>query len=84
MLPSTVDYDPVYVDGGERAGKRIIYDHSGLDIGGSEGLVEVVAVTDTLVVSVGDVVLDEHKSDTPVSSRYDVVYLLDNRGWYYR
>ena len=76
--------DPVYVDGGERAGKRKIYYHSGLDIGGSEGLVEVVAATDALVVSVGDVVLDEHKSDTPVSPRYDVVYLLDNRGWYYR
>ena len=30
--------DPVYVDGGERAGKRKIYYHSGLDIGGSEGL----------------------------------------------
>ena len=76
--------DPVYVDGGERAGKRKIYYHSGLDIGGSEGLVEVVAATDALVVSVGDVVLDGHKQDTPVSPRYDVVYLLDGRGWYYR
>jgi len=76
--------DPVYVDGGERAGKRTIYYHSGLDIGGSEGLVEVVAATDALVVSVGDMVLDGHKQDTPVSPRYDVVYLLDGRGWYYR
>ena len=76
--------DPVYVDGGERAGKQKIYYHSGLDVGGSEGLVEVVAATDAVVVSVGDVVLDEHKRDTPVSPRYDVVYLLDGRGWYYR
>ena len=76
--------DPVYVDGGERAGKRTIYYHSGLDIGGSEGLVEVIAATDAFVVSVGEVVLDEHKHDTPVSPRYDVVYLLDGRGWYYR
>ena len=76
--------DPVYVDGGERAGKRKIYYHSGLDIGGSEGLVEVVAATDALVVSVGELVLDGHKQDTPVSPRYDVVYLLDGRGWYYR
>jgi putative CocE/NonD family hydrolase len=76
--------DPVYVDGGERAGKRAIYYHSGLDIGGSEGLVEVVAATDGLVVSVGELVLDGHKQDTPVSPRYDVVYLLDGRGWYYR
>lgn len=76
--------DPVYVDGGERAGKRAIYYHSGLDIGGSEGLVEVIAATDALVVSVGETVLDGHKKDTPVSPRYDVVYLLDGRGWYYR
>lgn len=76
--------DPVYVDGGDQAGKRKIYYHSGLDIGGSEGLVEVVAATDAQVVSVGDVVLARHKQDTPVSPRYDVVYLLDGRGWYYR
>lgn len=76
--------EPVHVDGGERPGKRKIYYHSGLDIGGSEGLVEVVAATDSLVVSVGEMVLDEHKRDTPVATRYDVVYLLDGRGWYYR
>lgn len=76
--------DPVYVDGGERAGERKIYYHSGLDIGGSEGLVEVVAAVDAQVVSVGKMVLDGHKRDTPVSPRYDVVYLLDGRGWYYR
>ncbi len=76
--------EPVFVDGGDLAGKRKIYYHAGLDIGGSEGLVEVVAATDGLVVSVGEVVLDGHKQDTPVAPRYDVVYLLDPRGWYYR
>ncbi len=76
--------EPVHVDGGDRAGKRKIYYHSGLDIGGSEGLVEVIAATDSLVVSVGEVVLEDHKRDTPVAPRYDVVYLLDGRGWYYR
>lgn len=76
--------EPVYVDGGEQPGKRSIYYHNGLDIGGSEGLVEVVAATDGLVVSVADKTLDEHKLGTPVSPRYDVVYLLDARGWYYR
>lgn len=76
--------EPVFVDGGDKAGKRSIYYHSGLDIGGSEGLVEVVAATDALVVSVGEVVLDQHRKDTPVAPRYDVVYLLDARGWYYR
>jgi len=76
--------DPVHVDGGDQPGERKIYYHSGLDIGGSEGLVEVVAATDALVVSVGETVLDGHKDDTPVSPRYDVVYLQDARGWYYR
>jgi hypothetical protein len=76
--------EPVFVDGGERVGKRTIYYHSGLDIGGAEGMVEVVAATEALVVSVGETVLPDHRADTPVSPRYDVVYLLDPRGWYYR
>lgn len=75
---------PVYVDGGERPGKRSIYYHSGLDIGGSEGLVKVVAATDALVLSAGKSVLDGYGSETPVRPRYDVVYLLDSRGWFYR
>jgi len=32
----------------------------------------------------GELVLEEHKRDTPVSPQYDVVYLRDGRGWYYR
>jgi hypothetical protein len=47
-------------------------------------MIEVVAATDALVVSSGLEVMDEHRRDTPVSPRYDVVYLLDARGWYYR
>lgn len=76
--------EPVYVDGGERPQTKKIYYHSGLDIGGCEGMVEVIAATDGLVVSSGLEVLPEHRQDTPVSPRYDVVYLLDARGWYYR
>ena len=78
---------PVFVDGGELvANKRNIYYHNDLDIGGAEGLVEVVSATDALVVSSGGETLPEHRRerDTPVSPRYDVVYLLDGRGWYYR
>ena len=37
-----------------------------------------------LVVSVGRRRLARLRSDTPVEPRYDVVYLLDDRGWYYR
>ncbi len=76
--------EPTYVDGGDKPSRKDIYYHSGLDIGGTEGHVEVVAATDGLVVSAGVEVLPEHKNDTPVSPRYDVVYIQDARGWYYR
>lgn len=76
--------EPTYVDGGEPPTKRNIYYHSGLDIGGSEGQVEVIAATDALVVSSGEQILDEYRRDTPARTRYDVVYLLDGRGWFYR
>jgi murein DD-endopeptidase MepM/ murein hydrolase activator NlpD len=75
--------EPVYVDGGENPRVKKIYYHYGLDIGGAEGLVEVVAATDGLVVSSGKAVLPGH-DDSPVHARYDVVYVQDARGWYYR
>ena len=76
--------EPTYVDGGDDPFRETIYYHSGLDIGGTEGRVEVVAATDGLVVASGNDVLPEHREDTPIAERYDVVYLLDARGWYYR
>jgi hypothetical protein len=75
--------EPTHVDGGENPKNRNIYYHYGLDIGGSEGMVDVVAATDGIVVSRGTDVLPGYK-DSPVKPRYDVVYLLDERGWYYR
>ncbi|MCA9267232.1 MAG: peptidoglycan DD-metalloendopeptidase family protein [Planctomycetales bacterium] len=75
--------DPCYVDGGDKPGVRSVYYHYGLDIGGAEGMVDVVAATSGLVVSAGEAVLPGYKG-TPVAPRYDVVYLLDDRGWYYR
>lgn len=76
-------FDNEPVDGGTKILPKIYY-HSGLDIGGAEKLTKVIAATDGIVVSSGDVVLDAHKKDTPVAPRYDVVYLRDARGWYYR
>ena len=78
--------EPVHVDGVERPShKQNIYYHNGLDIGGAEGMVDVVAATDGLVVSSGLNVLDSlADQDTPVRPRYDVVYMRDARGWYYR
>jgi murein DD-endopeptidase MepM/ murein hydrolase activator NlpD len=75
--------EPSHVDGGEKPGTGGIYYHYGLDIGGAEGLVDVVAATDGLVVSVGTEKLPDYDG-TPVAPRYDVVYLLDDRGWFYR
>ncbi|HUR39433.1 MAG TPA: hypothetical protein VM222_08060, partial [Planctomycetota bacterium] len=61
--------EPVYADGGDMPLKKEIYYHYGLDIGGSEGLVDVVAATDGLVVSSGTEVLDGPGKEPPVHSR---------------
>ncbi len=77
--------EPVYVDGGEVPSNKNIYYHDGLDIGGSEGMVEIVAATDGLVVSKAGQFLEGHEpKTTPVAPRYDLLYLVDDRGWYYR
>ncbi|NNE92659.1 MAG: PKD domain-containing protein [Verrucomicrobiales bacterium] len=63
-----------------------LYYHAGMDFGGCEALTEVVAATDAIVVSAGEKILPGHEPITgsPVKPRYDVLYLLDSRGWYYR
>ena len=76
-------FDNQPVDGGDTILKKVYY-HAGLDIGATEGLTEVIAATDALVVQSGVNVLEGHQEDTPTSPRDDVVYLLDRRGWYYR
>lgn len=75
--------EPVFVDGGEVLNDRSIYYHYGLDFGGAEGLVEVIAPVSGLVVTAAGDLLPEH-TNSPAAPRYDVVYLLDERGWYYR
>ena len=75
--------EPCYVNACDTPGLRRVYYHYGLDFGGCEGLTEVVAATDGLVVSCGASKLDGYDG-TPVKPRYDVVYILDARGWYYR
>jgi hypothetical protein len=71
------------VDDGESIGAGRIYYHSGLDIGGAEGLTEVVAATDGVVVQLGRAVLDAHQGG-PLDNRYDRISVLDERGWYHR
>ncbi len=68
------------IDAGARSGYVYHYD---LDFGGAEKLTEVFAATDGLVVSSANQSLPGYE-DSPVRQRYDVVYLLDDRGFYYR
>src|SRR5213594_82371 len=75
--------EPTFVDGGEVPGAKKIYYHYGLDSGGAEGLVEVVAAAAGRVISAGKEILPGY-DDSPAKARYDVVYLLDERGWYHR
>jgi hypothetical protein len=75
--------EPVFVDGPEKPERKDIYYHEGLDFGGAEGMAESVATGDALVVSLGGEMLPGYE-ETPAQSRYDVVYLLDRRGWYHR
>ena len=75
--------EPSFVDGGESPLQKKIYYHYGLDFGGAEGLVEIVAATDGQVVSAAGITLPEH-TNSPAKPRYDVIYIQDQRGWYYR
>src|SRR5690349_15911208 len=45
--------EPTYVDGGEEISTRKIYYHSGLDVGGAEGMVDVLSATSGLVIGLG-------------------------------
>ena len=75
--------EPTFVDGGEAPSAKKIYYHYGLDSGGAEGMVDVVAASAGRVISSGKEILPGY-DDSPVQPRYDVVYLVDERGWYHR
>ena len=75
--------EPTFVDGGEVPANKKIYYHYGLDSGGAEGMVDIVAAAAGRVISSGKEMLPGY-DDSPVKPRYDVVYLLDERGWYHR
>ncbi len=68
----------------ERHDDTSIYYHWGLDLGGAERMVSVLAATDALVVSAGGETLSPGEYPPPVRPRNDVIYLRDARGWYYR
>ena len=74
--------EPVFVDGPEGTSKRNIYYHNGLDIGGAEGLVQVVSAVEGVVVTAGEKVWEQAPRG-PRQPRYDKVMVLDRRGWYH-
>lgn len=75
--------DPCYVNACDVPGKKSVYYHYGLDFGGAEGMVDVLAATDGVVISkAGKTAGGKHPPQ--VNGRYDVVYVRDERGWYYR
>jgi murein DD-endopeptidase MepM/ murein hydrolase activator NlpD len=78
--------EPSFVDGGDLASNTTkIYYHSGNDIGGSEGLIDVISASDGLVISAGGTTLPDYP-DLPYYTQKpaDGVYVLDARGWLYR
>lgn len=75
--------EPTFVDGGEDPKVKNIYYHYGLDSGGAEGLVDILAASPGQVISAGLDVLGGYQ-ESPAQPRYDVIYLLDARGWFHR
>lgn len=59
------------------------YYHAGMDTGAVEKITPVIAATDGLVVQLGNNHLSK-QDHPPILPRYDVIYLRDDRGWYYR
>jgi len=85
--PTQIGNEPSYVDGGDLPRlKRSVYYHSGNDIGGCEGMVDVVSACDGLVVSARGKAMPEHSNAPFYKPRgdYDYVYVLDAHGWYIR
>jgi len=78
--------EPILECGMRPKGKT--YYHSGLDLGGSEGVVDVVSATDGLVARVYKEALPEHE-DRAVNPGYpklrltNEVFVVDDRGWYH-
>ena len=67
---------------GESRGPEHVYYHQGFDFGGADRITTVHAATNGQVVSARGKSFD----DLPecIHPRYDVLYLRDPRGWYYR
>ena len=72
--------EPTYVDGGERPNTERVYYHSGLDFGAAEGMAEVRAVADGVVLGIEDDMraVDGKAAFSPGPGR---ACRQDGRGW---
>ncbi|MFC2125702.1 PKD domain-containing protein [Bacteroidota bacterium] len=80
---SQLGNEPTYVDWGEHPRDKTIYYHSGHDIGGAEGMDEIISATDGLVIAAHNETLEGY-DDFPGDIRVDVVYIKNELGWYIR
>lgn len=78
--------EPCYVNACDNTSYESIYYHYALDFGGYDLLTRVRAATDGEVISVGEEVKANVSAEAKhvIRPRYDVVYIRDERGWYYR
>lgn len=72
--------EPAYVDWGENPASKNIYYHYGHDIGGAEGMDEIISATNGLVIAANNEVLEGYES-YPVFAHPDAVSVIDDRGW---
>jgi hypothetical protein len=75
--------EPVFVDWGEHPSEKAIQYHPWSDFGGAEGMVEVYAAVAGTVIISGEDILPGY-DDLPVEPRYDVILIMDDKGWVYR
>lgn len=76
-----------YVDGGELPAPNpdgYVYHHYGLDLGGYDKAVPVVAPVDGRVVCLGEEAVADYDASAGGDPRYDRIAILDEAGWYYR
>jgi len=75
--------EPAGLGWAENLEARPVGYHPTHDFGGAEGLDEIISATDGLIVSSGNKILEQY-AELPGDVRPDVVWVVDERGWYYR
>lgn len=74
--------EPSLTGWGVRFDWKKIYYHEGHDIGGADGMDEIVSATDGRVVSIRNQTLEGFE-DMPVGGREDRLIIVDERNWLY-